>query len=103
MTVMRLIPSSAPVAADPGERLDLTSGSADSIPGLAGLPDDVRAGVAEFVDAWADGYGPEARAIPAACHAWAGRVMLADLAPRYTASSRLLDPVRRSIDAASRR
>lgn len=70
-------------------------------PGVAGLPDELRARLAEFVDAWADGYGPEARAIPATCREWCGRVMLADLEPRYGATPDLLDPIRRSIEAAT--
>lgn len=69
-------------------------------PGVAGLPNDMQARVAEFVDAWADGYGPDARAIPPACRAWAAHVMLADLEPRYRATPGILDPIRRAIAAA---
>ncbi|HEX5038699.1 MAG TPA: aminoglycoside phosphotransferase family protein [Candidatus Limnocylindria bacterium] len=45
--------------------------------------------------AWADGYGPEAAAIPAAARRWAGRVMLEDLAHRYADHPERLDPARR--------
>ncbi|HYI65763.1 MAG TPA: aminoglycoside phosphotransferase family protein [Candidatus Limnocylindrales bacterium] len=64
-------------------------------PSLASLPMKLRARVGELVDAWADGYGPEATAIPAACHAWAGRVMIADLEPRYADDPAALDGLRR--------
>ena len=64
-------------------------------PGLADLSDALRAALPAFRDAWADGYGPDARTIPAACHAWAGQVMLADLEPRYADRLELLDPLRR--------
>jgi aminoglycoside phosphotransferase (APT) family kinase protein len=67
-------------------------------PSLVALPASVRAYLAEFADAWAEGYGPLARAIPAACHAWAGRVMLADLEPRYDDSPAALDALRRWTD-----
>lgn len=68
-------------------------------PGVAGLPHDMRARLAGFVGAWADGYGPDARAIPPACRAWAAHVMLADLEPRYRATPSILDPIRRAIAA----
>ncbi len=60
-------------------------------PSIASLPAEVRSQVDELVEAWSDGYGREAREIPAACHAWAGRVMLADLEPRYAQSPEALD------------
>ena len=64
-------------------------------PSLASLPIETRDLLSELVDGWADGYGREAREIPAACHEWAGRVMLADLAPRYTETPAALDGLRR--------
>ncbi len=64
-------------------------------PSIASLPTEIRAHLDELVEAWSDGYGPEAREIPASCHAWAGRVMLADLEPRYAASPAALDGLRR--------
>jgi aminoglycoside phosphotransferase (APT) family kinase protein len=45
--------------------------------------------------AWADGYGPEASAIPAAARRWAGRVMVEDLAHRYRGRPEALDSARR--------
>ena len=67
-------------------------------PSLITLPAPVRRHLAEFAEAWAEGYGPLAGAIPAACHAWAGRVMLADLEPRYEDSPAALDALRRWTD-----
>lgn len=64
-------------------------------PSLTSIPAEIRARLSELREAWADGYGPEAQAIPAACHAWAGRVMLADLEPRYADSPSALDELRR--------
>jgi aminoglycoside phosphotransferase (APT) family kinase protein len=64
-------------------------------PSLASVPADIRARLGELRAAWADGYGPEAKAIPAACHAWAGRVMLADLEPRHADTPSALDELRR--------
>ena len=64
-------------------------------PSLASLPEEIRARLGQLREAWADGYGPEAKAIPAACHAWAGRVMLADLEPRYADTPSALDELRR--------
>jgi aminoglycoside phosphotransferase (APT) family kinase protein len=52
-------------------------------PSLASLPAQLRDVLASFREAWADGYGPGARSIPAECHLWAGRVMLADLGARH--------------------
>jgi aminoglycoside phosphotransferase (APT) family kinase protein len=48
---------------------------------------------------WAAGYGPVAADIPPACHAWAGRVMLGDLARRYAANPEALA----DLDAWTRR
>ena len=64
-------------------------------PSIASLPAEIRGRLDELVEPGSDGYGPEAREIPAACHAWAGRVMLADLEPRYAASPAALDGLRR--------
>ena len=64
-------------------------------PSIATLPEGIRSHLDELVEAWADGYGHEAREIPAVCHAWAGRVMLADLEPRYAGSPTALDGLRR--------
>ena len=55
----------------------------------------VRGMLDELVDAWADGYGRPAREIPPACNAWAGRVMLADLEPRYADDPAALHELRR--------
>jgi len=51
--------------------------------------------IGEVRRAWADGYGPEASAIPTASRRWAGRVMLEDLAIRYASQPARLDPARR--------
>ena len=51
--------------------------------------------IGEVRQAWADGYGPEASAIPAASRRWAGRVMLEDLAHRYVDRPERLDAARR--------
>lgn len=67
-------------------------------PGLATLPTHVRAVLPAFLDGWAAGYGPEAGSIPAACHLWAARVMLADLMPRYADDPAALGPIRRRIE-----
>ena len=52
-------------------------------PTFATLAPVERRILAELTDGWIAGYGPAAAEIPAACHAWAGRVMLGDLARRY--------------------
>ena len=70
-------------------------------PGLADLAEPVRGRLPDLLDAWADGYGPEARAIPRASDAWAGRVMLADLVPRYPDRPDALNEIRRWADAAA--
>jgi aminoglycoside phosphotransferase (APT) family kinase protein len=62
-------------------------------PSLASLPAQLRDVLASFREAWADGYGPGARSIPAECHLWAGRVMLADLESRHVPAA--LEPLRR--------
>lgn len=54
-------------------------------PAVDGLPPAVRERLPEFLEAWQDGYGSEARRIPPACSAWAGRVMIADRGQRSTA------------------
>lgn len=72
-------------------------------PVLASLPLDMRAQLRPFQDGWVEGYGPEASAIPAACLAWAGRVMLADLEPRYAEAPQTLDPLRRWTEDWDRR
>ncbi len=66
-------------------------------PSLASLPAELQNVLEPFRDAWADGYGPEARNIPAECHLWAGRVMLADLQARHAPAA--LEPLRRWTDA----
>ena len=68
-------------------------------PSIASLPEGIRSHLDELVEAWVDGYGQEAGEIPAVCHAWAGRVMLADLEPRYAASPTALDRLRRWTEA----
>jgi len=62
-------------------------------PALASLPLAIRDRLADFLEAWADGYGPDARAITRPARRWAGRVMLADLAPRYADAPHLLRAV----------
>jgi aminoglycoside phosphotransferase (APT) family kinase protein len=62
-------------------------------PSLASLPAELRNGLVPFREAWAEGYGAEARRIPAECHLWAGRVMLADLEARHAPEA--LEPLRR--------
>ncbi|HEY6738275.1 MAG TPA: aminoglycoside phosphotransferase family protein [Actinopolymorphaceae bacterium] len=54
-------------------------------PAVDGLPAAVRERLPDFLEGWRDGYGPEARRIPPACSAWAGRVMTADRGHRATA------------------
>jgi aminoglycoside phosphotransferase (APT) family kinase protein len=67
-------------------------------PTLGSLPTAIRAQITAIHRGWTDGYGPEALNIPAACLAWAGRVMVADLEPRYTDAPETLDPLRRWTD-----
>jgi len=57
--------------------------------------------IGEVRRAWADGYGPEASAIPAAVRRWSGRVMLEDLAHRYADHPERLDPARRWAEGAT--
>ena len=64
-------------------------------PSLASLPQELRGRIDELVESWMEGYGGMARDIPASCHAWAGRVMLADLEGRYAGVPAALDPLRR--------
>jgi hypothetical protein len=61
-------------------------------PAVNALSPELRQVVQEVAQSWAEGYGPEASAIPPACHVWAGEVMLADLAARYPPEE--LAPVR---------
>ena len=70
-------------------------------PGLADLPETLRRLLPDLLDAWAASYGAEASAIPRAANAWAGAVMLADLAPRYAKHPEALDPIRRWTEAAA--
>jgi aminoglycoside phosphotransferase (APT) family kinase protein len=63
-------------------------------PALATLPATVRAMLDRFRAGWVDGYGPEAAHVPPTCRLWAGRVMLADLGPRYGPEAPELEPVR---------
>ena len=63
-------------------------------PALAQATAYERGLVAELAEGWAEGYGPQARTIPAACLAWVGGVMLVDLARRYTADPSALDELR---------
>ena len=81
-------------AGDPSLDLARTRSILTLEPGLADIPDAVRLRLPELLDAWADGYGDEARAIPAAANVWAGLVMLADLAPRYADRPGALDHIR---------
>jgi aminoglycoside phosphotransferase (APT) family kinase protein len=64
-------------------------------PFIATLDPEGRRAVALLCEAWAEGYGPEASAIPPAVRRWAGRVMLDDLAHRYADHPEHLDPARR--------
>lgn len=64
-------------------------------PGLGRLPAEARDRLAAVRVAWADGYGPEAFAIPDVFRRWAGRVMIADLTDRYAQEPELLEPARR--------
>jgi len=65
-------------------------------PALFTVPTSCAWGLVPSGTRGADGYGPLARAIPAACRSWAARVMLADLEPRYAATPEVLDPIRAS-------
>lgn len=87
-------------AGDPSLDLARTRAILSLEPGLADHPEGVRDRLPELLEAWADGYGPQARAIPRAADAWAGRVMLTDLAPRYAGRPEALDPIRRWTEAA---
>jgi Ser/Thr protein kinase RdoA (MazF antagonist) len=88
-------------AGDPSLDLSRTRSILTLEPGLADLPDAVRLRLPELLDAWADGYGDEARAIPGETNAWAGLVMLADLAPRYADRPDALDHIRAWIESAA--
>jgi aminoglycoside phosphotransferase (APT) family kinase protein len=81
-------------AGDPSLDLARTRSILSLEPGLADLPDAARLRLPELLDGWADGYGDEARAIPAEADEWAGLVMLADLAPRYADRPGALDHIR---------
>jgi aminoglycoside phosphotransferase (APT) family kinase protein len=65
-------------------------------PSVSTLPNDVGAMLQALIDGWADGYGPEAGAIPEACHRWAAREMLDDLEPRYRGTPEVLEPIRQA-------
>jgi len=54
-----------------------------------------RSALHDYRDGWVEGYGPAAGTIPAPCHLWAGRVMLADLERRYAGTPDALDGLRR--------
>ena len=89
-------------AGDPSLDLARTRAILSHEPGLADLPETTRDLLPELLEAWADGYGPGAQAIPRAADAWAARVMLADLAPRYADRPAALDRLRRWTEAAER-
>lgn len=76
--------------------LDLarTRSMLEADPGVVALPAPERDLVAAFGAAWATGYGPPAAAVPPGALVWAGRVMLADLGPRYETGPAALDGVR---------
>jgi aminoglycoside phosphotransferase (APT) family kinase protein len=63
-------------------------------PALATLPPGVQAVLDRFRAGWIEGYGPEAAQLPPACRHWAGRVMLADLGPRYGPDAPEMEPLR---------
>ncbi|HET8778084.1 MAG TPA: phosphotransferase [Candidatus Limnocylindria bacterium] len=91
-------------AGDPSLDLARTRSILTLEPGLADLPETVRHRLPELLDAWADGYGDEARAISPAADTWARLVMLADLEPRYADRPNALDHIRESTaDAAAGR
>lgn len=89
-------------AGDPSLDLARTRSILTREPSLADLPRHVRDRLPALLDGWAEGYGAGARAIPIAAEVWAGRVMLADLAPRSRDRPEALDPIRAWIDAAAR-
>ena len=89
-------------AGDPSLDLARTRSILTLEPGLADLPETARDRLPELLEAWADGYGPDARAIPSVADAWAGRVMLADLAPRYAERPAALDRLRRWTETVER-
>ncbi len=63
-------------------------------PTLEGLEQSEKDTVARFARGWADAYGPEASAIPAWAHAWAGTTMLTNLEPRFSDHPAGLDGLR---------
>jgi aminoglycoside phosphotransferase (APT) family kinase protein len=63
-------------------------------PFIAALDTAGRRVIDDVRRAWAEGYGPEAFQIPPAARAWAGRVMIDDLAERYRGAPEALDSAR---------
>ena len=64
-------------------------------PTLERLPPAVHDRLTEFRESWVTAYGGSARSLPPACRLWAGKVMLADLEPRYATTPEALEPLRR--------
>jgi aminoglycoside phosphotransferase (APT) family kinase protein len=63
-------------------------------PALESLPRALHGRLARFRDAWAEGYGDEARRILAVARRWASRVMLDDLAPKHADAPEMLRGIR---------
>jgi aminoglycoside phosphotransferase (APT) family kinase protein len=69
-------------------------------PSLDSLPRGLRGGLEALLTGWADGYG--VRDIPPLADAWAGRVMLADVAARHAENEGALDRLRAWTERAER-
>ena len=63
-------------------------------PTLESLPRSLRGKLARFRGAWAEGYGDDARRIPAVARRWASRVMRDDLALRHADAPETLRRIR---------
>ncbi|HZC25904.1 MAG TPA: aminoglycoside phosphotransferase family protein [Actinopolymorphaceae bacterium] len=72
-------------------------------PAFSTLQPGERAILADLRAGWVEGYGPLAASIPPVCLAWAGRVMLGDLARRYASEPSALDDLRRWTESWERR
>ena len=64
-------------------------------PTLDHLPPAVRGRLDEFRESWLTAAGSRALSLPHASRVWAGKVMLADLEPRYATAPEALEPLRR--------
>jgi aminoglycoside phosphotransferase (APT) family kinase protein len=72
-------------------------------PAFSALQPHEREILGILATAWQEGYGPEAASLPPECLAWAGRVMLADVAHRFADRPSALTDLRRWTDSWERR